>query len=89
MSSFELISTILKRQNEDLLDRIATRFDKNKSELHSKYLRPQFYMPIREETAMSVTFVEKEAGLKMKDKNNVATNGRRKRVPPTPQEADK
>lgn len=58
MSSQAIIKSILQQQNEELLTKIAAKFDLDKDELFSKYLRPTFYLPVKMDTGKTVVYKE-------------------------------
>jgi hypothetical protein len=66
------MSSILKAQNEYLLERIADDYDLHHEDIRAKYLRPSFYMLDikRENVAIEYTELKPRRATKIKAQND-------------------
>lgn len=75
MASQAILKVILRCQNEQLLSNIADRFELDKDELMSKYLRPSFYLPVPNDTGVSVCCEDLKATRKKVGKKDAPRSG--------------
>ena len=56
----QLLNSIIRAQNEKIIERISKRYDLDPEEMKQKYLQPNFYDVYNEQnTVYNVTYVEK------------------------------
>lgn len=67
-----LIKSVLRQQNEDLIKKIAQKYELDADDLLSKYLRPSFFLPVENKSGITVEYVDKNR--RFKDTNSIESH---------------